>query len=312
MKKSTEQGYALVWMLMIIAFCALPMGALALGDDDGSRDIGIWIVGVSVCVFFLGMIVEARRDLYEFCGGLAVFSAITSVVTFVFAALAEAGALAFSVALLTGLVSVGCGYYRYRMQRSPEPLRNYVREQAGDDAIHELDGIQFVVISTDSNIRAGESFEVQIIAQNGWDVERILQVRLTRERRISLNFAGLVFEKDTEMILPGGAAGAIMIPVRAEWRAKGRYPFAVSVQTRGRGGTRLRRWRAKVMPSQVPALLTFVGAFVGIVVWGGGMKFQAIVQNSGDHESGHVPVEPASVSLLWRPTQDELREMAKA
>jgi len=53
------------------------------------------------------------------------------------------------------------------------------------------------------------------------------------------------------------------------------------------------------------------GAFVGILAWGGGIKFQAVVANSGEPESGAISADPPSIEILWQPAPDELQGMVR-
>lgn len=273
--------------------------------------LGIFWVSLGLAAF--GLLVEARRDLYTFCIFATVFGVIAAIITgSVVVYGVDPHPVAGVVAVLTGAGSLACVIYLVRTQYGSEILPNVLRTEFADLPVHEVDGVQFVASQSAAELPVGGVLEIRVVVQNCWDRERTLVFRLKPERRITLNSAGLLFDRSACITLGPAEVGVLSIPIVAEANANGRYSLMAQPRVQGDGGARVRRRRAPELSSQIPAWMTALGALGGILVWGGGMPFKVVVRQSAHSEPGPVSALPVQTEILWQPDPQVLNPASRA
>ncbi|MCL2825454.1 MAG: hypothetical protein FWD57_15790, partial [Polyangiaceae bacterium] len=85
----------------------------------------------------------------------------------------------------------------------------------------------------------------------------------------------------------------------------GDHTFIVSAKVTGKGGARIRKWRAQACPDPIPTWLMVLGPLVGIFAWGGGLRVHVhVVAGSGSATCGTVPPEVEVHTIYRREEQD--------
>lgn len=247
------------------------------------------------------------HDIYQFCRRAPFFGFTTAVIAagVVFFA-EESHPIAATLAVVCTAASVACLIYLYRQHTGEQRYPHFLRERFSEREIAEFKDVQFVVSASDEVIRAGDSLTIDVFAQNCTDAPRTLMMKLKRQGRVSLNFAGFLLDKDPSIELPPFSAGRMTIPMVSHPKARGQYRWDVTPKVTGRGGRRVLRWRARAFGPRVSGLLSLVLLPFGFLVWGGGLSITVAVKKSGTppgpFDATAIPASQSTV--LWTPGND--------
>ncbi|MCG8590233.1 MAG: hypothetical protein MJE66_13155 [Proteobacteria bacterium] len=283
-------GFAVLWVVAVLALFTLATAGL-MWARGGTPD-PVWM-GICTAVAATCLAIEARRDRNEFLRLFGAFAFISALGCGAVALSDGSHPVAMATAGLSAIAAAACGLALWRQQYGDEPLPNVLRERLDDSVIVELDGVQFVASCSDGEVLAGEEIRVQVLAQNGFDTERRLEIGLTGHAGLGKRGTMFFSEKSPTLVLPGGAAGLLTIPIATHPRARGSYKLLVDPQVHGTGGVRVRRWRAKPFSARVSPRLQFLGLLVGMWAWGGGLEFAVKIRRNRDAVRGAEPETPA-------------------
>jgi hypothetical protein len=299
----------MLWILVFLAATAAGFSSVEFTVESRPRDpTMIGVFAASLFVVALGMFVEAKRDLYGFCFAAVVLGFVTSILTGAVALLgASPHPIAAAVAVLSGGVVIACVVYLVRTQYGRDPLPDILRQRFDAARIAEVEGVQFAVCQSATELVAGEALTVEVVAQNCWDEERRLTFELRPETRVSINRAGLRIPGEPRLVLPAASVAVLAIPVVAEPKADGRFVLVASPKVSGEGGKRVRRRRARALSTHIPPWLTLLLLFGGMFVWGGGLKLRVRVtpRRGGAEPPPVVALEPRT-RVIWQPEPDAL------
>ena len=300
-----ERGYVFVWVLVIIAAIVAAFSSIEFTIDSRPQDPDMyWVFGISLLVVVLGFLLEMRRDAYSASMVLTVVSFVTAFLTGAVAWFgAESHPLAWTFAILSTATFVSCVVYLFRTQYRRGSLPDILRQRFDRRSILEVDGVQFVVAYGPLEIGGGECVQINVVAQNCWNEPRTLWFGLDVGTRLSLDRAGLLFEREPSVTIPGAAVVAMTIPVVAQPEAKGRFVLHAKPKVEGSGGARVRHSRARTLGRRIPGWLTAALLFVGVIAWGGGVRIRIRVRK----EQPLVPpravdLEPRT-AVVWLPEQ---------
>jgi hypothetical protein len=314
-RRPNESGYAMVWILVVMALLVAAFTGARFADDDrppSSASNLVFAAGLGIAA--LGLFAEAKRNLYAFSGFMTVVGFVTGMIT---GAVALMGSgphpVAAAVAVLSVLTVIACVVFLVRTEYGREKIPNILRQQFHRSRIYEVDGVQLVPGQSQTEVNAGEQFEIRVVAQNCWDKERTLMFRLKSATRISTNKAGVKFPSEGKVTLPPGAVAALTIPVVAEPGAKGRYRLIASPKVSGEDGRRVRRWRAQAWPTHIPAWLTLLLAAGGVLggqghvllAWGGS-ELKVRVHPANQPAVGTTTPLDVQTEIVWQPGPGEL------
>ena len=194
-------------------------------------------------------------------------------------------ALTYVVAGSTSLMALAAIAWFVRAHRRPDPLPNPLRAHFAAGSIRELDGVQFVIATGDTEVRPGGALPVVVLAQNGWDSDRYFTLSLVPERRLALDQGRFLVPPPARVRLPPGACAEVVVVAVAPLSPVGRHPLLVLPGVQGEGGARVRHWRAATYEAPVSPAFTLLGALGGMVFTGGGLRVQATVVGVATGES---------------------------
>ncbi len=296
-----DGGYAVLWLLVMAAWIAV---AILLGitlrprahEDRGAYLLILAAVGL---VLAGGLLVEFRRDRYEFCMFVGMFSFITALLcgAWVFA-IEGPGPLSVALGIVTTLAALSCGAYLLVIRRSRGPHPDLLRALVGRKHVSELAGVQLAFTLPEAKVEAGEQTELNLYLQNCWNHPRTVSVELSQDTRVTLSRAVLHFPMQFSVDLDGAMVGRVRVPVLAHPESKDRFILRPEVKVSGKGGERVRQWRARGYSNPVSPLVTMLGCLAGMLVTRGGMTFDIrVMRRSGgpgidDLEEPSEPGEP--------------------
>lgn len=301
--RSNERGYAVVWVLFVMAAFVAAFTSLEFSVEGRPYDPAMyWAFGISFGIASLGLVVEAKRDPYAASMVLTVVSFITGIITGSVAWFGQQPhPIALGVAILSTAAFLWCVVFLAHTQLRRETVPNLLRQRFDRSTIFEKDGVQFVATYAPTEIDAGGSFEVYLVAQNCWDAPRTLRLGLNTAARLTLERAGLHFAREPSVTLPGAAVAVLKIPVTAHPRSQGRFVLNATPKVEGSGGTRVRHWRARGIGMRIPGWLTAALMLAGVFAWGGGLRFKVRVrQNRYAVDAKPTTPEPTT-EIVWRP-----------
>lgn len=219
-------------------FCA----AFVFGSEGGVGPLAWGVLLLFVAVFAAGIYAEARRDFYGFCSSMSLFGlVVAATAAFVVVVWPPARPVAASLGFAAVLVAVVC-LARTSIARKRDRNPNFLREKFVDSGIRERDGVQFVLVPPNETVKAGDAFEVQILAQNCMDAPRRLQIALKPLRTASIRPGRFRFDEQAAVLLPPRAAGRLTIPVIVGSEAKGLQIWKSVPTVTGRPGRRVLLW----------------------------------------------------------------------
>ena len=223
----------------------------------------------------------ARKNFYAFAQVVSIVSLVVALVALMW--IFEdpmAHPIALSMFVIATLSAVGCIWYlvasNYRKDKEPNPLRDVF----DDSSISELRDVQFVVSQPDTHIESGNTTSLIVTAQNCVDASRNLKIELGVRDQILKKTSDLRFQIESELQLGPLEAAELEIPIVFGAQCRGKYLFDVRPKVDGRGGKRIRKWRAKTFEQRTSGCLTVVLAPLGLFIWGGGLTVTFVVKTN--------------------------------
>ena len=305
--KLNNDGYVVVWLLII--FGAIAVGFYALTAPRSTLSYSIYVA--SALFLCGGLWFEARRDIHAFAQVTFVIAFGAGVISgaTVFGA-NEIGMIWLTIFIASIIGAVFCVVVMARSEWGKDDLPNFLLDDTPWSKVSEIEGIQFVAHQSDYMLLSSkERVEIQILVQNTLNVEREICFALKAPQRVSLNRAGLIYDKEPRISLGPAAVGRLKISVMSHPDAIGRYSLTLHPKVKGRPGKRLRKKRARSYSPPIGGWMTFVALFTGILVFGGGITFPIRVKHL--NRTSFVPLEPpeTETQILW--TMDEHKGVEK-
>jgi hypothetical protein len=290
--------WLLVWICLIVS-CFTFLNAVYGSESTGPTT---WIVvGVTLAIAIVGIVFEARNDLYGTAKSMTALGGLGAILAF-FVGL-YANRFADIALVVSGLLAIlfltSFLYLLYNQFRDGE-VPNVLRERFGRSNVVEVDGVQMSVLTGGTTVVHGGHIEsVRVVLQNCWDAPREAVVRLSEDTRIFLGKSGdILFPDETEISLGPAEVVAVKIPIAAEPDARGRFSIDLRLDVSGRGGERVRPWRAGGLSRPVPWWVILLLAPVGALVWGGGIKIKV---SARPQEAPDVVLPDPLREVIWRP-----------
>lgn len=268
---SRKRFHDLLWVVVVLAFAVAAFTALDAEVREGpeARVLQRPLFQVALAAGMVLLAFEARFDLHDASIFVAVVGFVTSLITGAIVALGATPhpvGLAFSIG--SGLLAVAgaasIAWHEYWPGGLPDVLRRWYPRRA----VHEIDGVQFVMLSP-GEVAPGAPFSVTIVAQNCWNVPRTLSIEL--RSKASNPVDGLVPPPMRRVDLPGGAVVSTCLPVAVGSRARGFLSLLPFLGVVGGGGRRVRRRRAPAWQQVAEGTRTWLLA-IGLVTWGGVLR----------------------------------------
>ncbi len=294
-------GYAVVWVLIVIALCGVAVLAIASLEPDS--EIPMLLVAGCVVVVAIGSFVELRYDRYEFFKNGGFIALIGAAACGLVAGFGPAShPLALAGAVVSSVFCIAAFVTSYRLAHAKEVLPNALLEIFDKSELSEINGVQFGSTHSDLQLPAGGEMIVYVHAQNGMDEERRFEVRLKPRADIGKG-SHLAFDKLATLILPAGAAGTLTIPVSVHPKARGSYPITIEPDVKGSGGERLRVFRARAFSQKVSGAMQFLAFFMGFFVWGGGLTITLkVAKNKKWKDMSVEEPSPSEAEIFYEPS----------
>jgi hypothetical protein len=302
-----QSGHAVVWLLVIVALFAAVLAAATASEVP----MAPVVVAACIVVAALGLAFEFRRDPFESARSTAQIAFLVaffaSLPIFLDEEPASPGVWAFFLG--SAGLGLGCWIYRAFAHHATDRLPNLLLDRFDRGAIREQAGIQFVTWADRKELVAGERFDVHVMAQSCWDEPRTFGLKIVQEQ-LGKKWT-VIHEQQAEIEIAGGEAVLISVPVLTHPKAKGQAQLSLTPFVRGKGGARVRRFRAQAFETKTSgSWLQVLALTMGIFVWGGGITFRIKIRK-GDKQAeppeGPLPIE---VETLYSPEPTELKAIA--
>jgi hypothetical protein len=294
--------FFVVSMLLLVAagfiFALLPEASHA-GGDPGER----LVFGIACSSFVFGSVWLARREPYVLAGTFVLLATI---------ALAGAGlALAVNptagagvvvlIAIAVAVLVAGVAYIAAQ-HLGADRVPDVLAQRFGRRAMFEVSGVQ-VTACAPAQIRSDEIAPVDFYLQNCFDQPRTVEVAF--DDTPLFGSGGMVrWNHPGQIVLAGSEVKHVRFPICATAPSAGESSVYVAMRVSGRGGKRLRRWRAPFAAPPLSrwliALLVLLAAPVGfvVIVWGrGGLRFRVRRVPAGPPRTDALP-EPET-EVVW-------------
>ena len=309
MGTSTELGQALQWIVITLALITAGMTATVFLDRELPDSATPYLVlGAALTVGLAGLAVQARRDLYSFCGFMLVAAFVTGLISGAIALYGqEPHPVAGAVAAWSAFAVAGSAAYLLRTYFVREVLPDILAERFERSAIVEKGGVHFAVAQSSTRISPGGWLTFELVAQSCVDAERTVTLQTRAARGVAGSPRGLTFPNEVVLTVPPGAAVSLVVPVQAAPLAKGSFALRLSLEVAGENGVRVRRRRAAQLSSEIPAWITALGLVAGVLVTGGGLKVAFVVL--GSPAAARIEPEPppeVHTHVLYDPEPSQL------
>jgi hypothetical protein len=298
--RGMARGLAVIWLLVILALSAFGMLAATSGLPPPAGSTAAWVMGIAAVVAAASILLELRRDAFAASRPLGLFAG-SMAATGVLALLSGAPANALTLGLSAGsaLVTAVAWGLRARTQRAASPWPNQLVERFGAEPVREVRGVQFVVQPSQLTARSGEAFTVEVVAQNCWDTPRTLTIALATEASFAEGRSPVHLPPAAQLVLGPGEVGQLLLRGAAVEAAVGEHRLQVQPSVEGKGGTRVRKWRAPELKPTVDVAMDLLTIFGGFSLGEDGLTLS--VKLVGAAPKADLSPPTATAQSVWRP-----------